>query len=721
MRKDNTMLTRYSIKNLDCTNCALKIEKHLRSKAGLESAVVNFAASELSVETDDITLVRDEAAKVEPGIIIDYCTSRKTADSLNIIELSRGHIRDISFIVMSIILLAVLLASESDLHEMHLSVLEYGIALTAFLLCGYKVLISAVKTVLRKQWFDENVLMSIASIGAFAIHALEEAIGVMIFYQIGELLQNLAVRKSRNSIRKLMEIRPDFANIKTAAGLHRVSPSEVNVNDIITVKPGEKIPLDSEVIEGRSAVDTSVLTGESAPLEKTAGDIVLAGEINLSGVITLRVMKCFEESSVAKILRMVEQASEKKAKTENFITSFAKYYTPAIVGLALLVAVIPPLLINGEAFTTWIYRALVLLVISCPCALIISIPLGYFGGIGGASRRGILIKGSMYIDVLANVKHVIFDKTGTLTKGSFAIKKIVSLCGLSEQELLKIAAVVESHSNHPVAKSVVRMYKEHYGSLENAVITQYSEIPGAGITAYVDNKKIAAGNEFLMKKESVTFDAVDVKETVLYLSIDDKIAGYMIIGDEIKDDAEVCIKRIRDAGINDITMLTGDNRYTAASVAEKLSIQTFYAELLPENKVELLEEVCKRKKQKGTVAFVGDGINDAPVLARADVGIAMGALGTDAAIESADVVLMTDHPSKVAEAIMIGRKTRSIIIQNIIIALGIKIVVLLSGMAGFVSMWGAVFADVGVALIAVMNSTRALHFKYMEITSDRKS
>jgi len=700
------MRTRYTLKNLDCATCAEKVENHLKSIIPFQDASVNFSASVLNVSSKNISLLRNAIAEIEPEIEISEERDHPAYDKIVITDIIQSHFRELLFILLSSIMLVFLIINEKQLHATNAVFIEYALAVTAFLLCGYSVLRDAAKTILRRVWFDEKVLMSIASIGAFSIHALEEAIGVMIFYQIGELLQNIAVRQSRNSIQKLIAIRPDFANVKSAGGLIKVSPQEVHIDDCIVVKPGEKIPLDSIVIDGNSTVDASVLTGESLPIEKAVSDTVLAGEINLSGILTLRVTKLFDESSVSKILKLVENASERKARSENFVTTFARYYTPVIVAISALIAILPPLFISGETFTTWIYRALVLLVISCPCALVISIPLGYFGGIGGASRRGILIKGSSFIDALAKVKHVVFDKTGTLTTGTFEIKKVVLQNGFTEEYMLAMAAHAESNSNHPIAKSIVQFYCNKYGHLDSLAVSEHTEISGGGVSTTFNGHRILAGNQYLMKKEGIAFTPADSKESVLYVSIDNTFAGAIIIGDKIKDDAHNAMRLLHHAGIHDITMLTGDNTDAAQAVADRLSIKTVYAELLPENKVTILEKICRNKTQHGTVAFAGDGINDAPVIARADVGIAMGAFGADAAIETADVVLMTDHPSKVAEAVLIGRATRAIVIQNIFLSLGVKFVILFLGISGFVSMWGAVFADVGVALLAILNASR---------------
>lgn len=705
------MRNQYSLKNLDCANCAMVIENHFRNISGLEDTSVNFSTTTLHISSGDINFIRKEIAKVEPQIEIMPVSETEgevpIAFSRNLFSI---HYRQITMIALSTLFLVFLLLFENQLHKYFFNNGDLLVAIIAFVICGWGVLVKAAKTVVHRQWLDENVLMSIASIGALAIHAFEEAVGVMIFYQLGELLQNMAVNRSRTSIHRLMEIRPDFANLKIESGIKKVPPSSVKVDDIIIVKAGEKIPLDSTIIDGVSEVNTAVLTGESLPKSVKIDDTVLAGEINLTGILTLKVSKIFSESSVSKILNLVENASEKKTKTENFVTVFARYYTPAVVFLSLLISVVPPLVIPDQTFANWIYRALVLLVISCPCALIISIPLGYFGGIGGASKRGILIKGTNYIDALANIGSVIFDKTGTLTSGSFTIRKVIATNKYSEPEILRFAALAESHSNHPIAKSIITAFSDRYGIPDQSLITVHQEISGYGVKAMIDGHTILAGNDALMKRENITHSYCQHNETVIYIAIDSVLSGYIIIGDQIKDDSINAIKKLHKMGIGDIAILTGDNQNAASLVGNCLEINKIYAALLPEHKVEVFEEIEKNKNHKGLIAFVGDGINDAPVIARADVGIAMGALGSDAAIETADVVLMTDHPSKVAEAISIGRKTRLIVTQNIIMALGIKIAFVILGCFGLASMWEAVFADMGVAILAVLNSSRALNF-----------
>ena len=576
------------------------------------------------------------------------------------------------------------------------------IFLTAYIIAGGDVLIKAVKNIFKGDMFDENFLMVIATAGAFAIKEYPEAVMVMILYQIGEFLQEKAVEKSRRSISRLMDIRPDYANIEINGELTKVNPADVKKDDIITVKTGEKIPLDGTVIEGHASVDTSALTGESAPKELKAGDSAISGCINTNGLLKIKVEKEFGESTVSKILELVEHAGAKKAKAENFITKFARYYTPAVVAGAFILAVIPPLILHA-GFSIWVQRALTFLVISCPCALVISVPLGFFAGIGGASKHGILIKGACYMEALSNPDSVVFDKTGTLTKGTFKVTEIHPE-GLTEQELLKMCAHAENYSSHPIALSL----KEAYGEkIDSGKIKEIEEIAGNGVKANIEGSEILAGNSNLMKMFNVEFPLIDSAGTIVYTAKNRNFTGYIVISDEPKEDAKLAINNLKIFA-NQTVMLTGDSQKTARYIAQKLGIDKFYAELLPAQKVEKLEELIADKEKNKSVIFAGDGINDAPVLTRADVGIAMGGLGSDAAIEAADIVIMDDKPSKIAKAILIARKTMSIVKQNIIFALGIKALFLILGAFGIVTMWGAVFADTGVALLAVINSLRAL-------------
>ncbi|MDD5672994.1 MAG: heavy metal translocating P-type ATPase [Chitinivibrionales bacterium] len=620
--------------------------------------------------------------------------------------------KEIVTLSVALALFLVQLFFEDRLHRIPWNIGEYPVALAAYLLAGWNVLTGAFRTIRKGRIFDENVLMAIATIGAFAIHAISEAVGVMIFFKVGEFLQNLAVARSRKSIRALLEIRPDYANIKTKAGLKKVSPEIIRPGDMIVVKAGEKVPLDGIVEEGTSLVNKAALTGESVPATVKPGDVLLAGEINTTALLTLRVTKAFADSSIAKILDLVENATAKKAKTEQFITIFACYYTPAVVFLSLFVAVLPPLLVPGQTFSTWIYRALVLLVISCPCALVISIPLGYFGGIGGASRRGILVKGSNILDALAAIKTVVFDKTGSLTKGLFKVKETVACNGYSKRQILMFAAIAETNSNHPIAKSIMEEADKSPSNLKEEIL-EHQEISGYGVKVKTTAHTIVVGNDALLHRENVEHNTCDIVGTVVHVVIDGVYAGYITIGDELKEDSANAVALLRKEGVQTIAMLTGDNKSAAKIVADELGLDIYHAQLLPEDKVRLFEKISREKKHGGKVAFVGDGINDSPVLASADVGIAMGAMGSDAAIETADVVLMTDHPSKAAEAIRIGKRTKTIVWQNIFFALTIKTLVLGFGACGLAGMWEAVFADMGTALLAVLNSTRAMRIPRM--------
>ncbi len=582
------------------------------------------------------------------------------------------------------------------------------LSIASYIIIGYDIILRAVKNILNGQVFDENFLMAVASIGAIIIGEYPEAAGVMLFYQTGEYFQSIAVNKSRKQIKSLLNIKPEFANLKTDSGIIKVKPEAIKINDIIIVKPGEKVPLDGVIIEGSSTIDTSALTGESMPVDKVIGNDVLSGSINLTGVLTVRVTKIFKESTVSKILYLVEKASNKKSETENFITKFAKYYTPAVVALAAIIAIVPPLIFN-DPFYDWLYRGLIFLVVSCPCALVLSIPLTYFSGLGAASKYGILIKGGNYLEALSNSEIAVFDKTGTLTEGKFEVTEIKTFGEISENDLLSVAAHGEFYSNHPIATSI----KEKFASqINEEFIKDYEEIAGFGIKAKVDGKIVLLGNEKLMNQENISFEkATDKPGTVLYVSIDGKFAGFIVISDKIKKDVNNLVSRLKSVGIKKVVMLTGDNRVTANFVKNKLGLDEVYSELLPTDKVDKVEELFKSKHVKGKLLFVGDGINDAPVLMRADVGFAMGGIGSDAAIESADVVIMNDEPTKVYESIEIAKKTKSIVWQNIIFSLGVKLLVMVLTVYGNVTMPLAVFADVGVAIVAILNASRILRIK----------
>ncbi len=629
-------------------------------------------------------------------------------ESKNIWEFYRN--KDVLKSVGVIVLFTFGLIWQEKLQNTPYAIAEYLVFIPAYLLSGWTVITTAGKNILTGRIFDENFLMTVATLGAIAIRQLPEAVGVMLFFQIGELFQGQAVRRSRSSIKALLEVRPDYANLKINNHLEKVSPETVKIGQTILVKPGEKIPLDGEVIEGQSQIDTSPLTGESVPRTVKVGKTVLAGSLNLEGLLTIRVTKLFGESSIAQILELVEKAKAQKADTEKFITTFARYYTPIVVFISLGIAIIPPLLIPGSTLGEWVYRSLVVLVISCPCGLVISIPLGYFGGVGGAAKRGILIKGSKFLDTLNLVNTVVFDKTGTLTKGVFQVTEVVTHDGLSKSEMLNIAASAQTHSNHPVAKSIREAVPGNIvtDSNETVRVTEYEEIAGHGIRAKVGDRQVLAGNHRLLHRENIPHECRNIEGTVVHIAVDRLYAGYLLISDRVKEDAASAVTALKKLGVDQVVMLTGDDRTVAKNVSQELGLDAYHAELLPEEKVVEIKKLLRQTSNNGKVAFVGDGINDAPAIALADVGIAMGGLGSDAAIATADVVIMTDSPEKVAEAIQIARKTRQIIWQNIGFAVGIKTLFILLGIFGFATMWAAVFADVGVALLAILNAMRIL-------------
>lgn len=591
---------------------------------------------------------------------------------------------------------------------------EMGVFLICYAVAGWDIVWKAVTNILHGQVFDENFLMTIATVGALILGEHSEGVAVMLFYQVGEWFQSYAVSKSRKSITSLMDIRPDYANVERGGKLIQVDPDEVKIGDTIIVKPGERVPLDGKIIKGVSALDTSALTGESMPREVEPGMDVISGCINQTGILTIETTKEFGESTVAKILDLVENASDKKGRTENFISRFARYYTPIVVFAALALAILPPIFLQ-QPFGIWIYRALTFLVISCPCALVISIPLSFFGGIGGSSKIGVLVKGSNYLESLAHAEVVVFDKTGTLTKGSFAVSEIHAV-DVKDSQLLEMAAYAEDYSNHPISLSI----KAAYGKkIDNSRISDVQEIAGHGVQAVIDGRKILAGNAKLMEREHIKYAPSFSVGTVVYLACDGTYAGCIVIEDEIKADAAAAIKNLKSSGIRRTVMLTGDADAVGKKVAGRLGLDQAYTELLPADKVDRVEDLLKEKSEKGKLVFVGDGINDAPVLARADVGIAMGGLGSDAAIEAADVVLMTDEPSKIAAVMKIARKTIRIANQNIVFALGVKFLVLILGALGKANMWAAVFADVGVSIIAILNAIRAMRVKHLDRSAKR--
>ena len=702
------MPTIFRIQGLDCAACGLKIENAIRKLPGVSHAAVDFANLRLHLDATDEGLVRDEIRRIEPEIEISPDDARAEAPKPD-----EGFTpkRELGILLAALVLFGLHALLEDRFHESGWPLLDYGIAFAAYFLAGSNIYVCALRTIRKGDFFDENVLMVIATAGAIAIHALSEAVGVMIFFKTGEFLQNLAVARSRRSIRSLLAARPDTANLQTADGIRPVAPERVSVGEVILVKPGEKIPLDGDVISGRSNLDTSALTGEPVPRKARVGDTVMAGMINVEASIRVKVTKPYFESSISKMLELVQHASARKAATEKFITTFARWYTPAVVVAAAGIAVIPPMLMHGADFETWIYRALVVLVVSCPCALVVSIPLGYFGGIGRASRRGILVKGSNFLDALSAVKTVVFDKTGTLTLGRFEVQTIVRRNGHSEAQILEFAALAELHSTHPIGKSILAKATEQGMVLDGASISEHVDIPGKGVQAVAGGRRILVGSDGLLHQHQITHDVCDFEGTAVNVAVDDVHAGYILIGDTEKPDARETVSELRKIGIERIEMLTGDNRRAAEKTAKHLGMDAFHAGLLPEDKVRIVEKIKSAAPRGAKLAFVGDGINDAPVIARADVGVAMGALGSDAAIETADVVLMTDSPLKIVEAIKIAKQTRQVVWQNIVLALSIKVLFVVLGALGMASMWEAVFADMGVSLAAVVNSTRALREK----------
>lgn len=694
---------------LNCAHCAEVINEKVLKLEGIESSNLNFINKKLSIEIkksinekDVIENVVDIINDTEPGLDIQINYEKAKTNKVTIEE-NKSDLdkKDLVKLIIGSVVYIYGIYQTATGFESQFSNLIF---ILAYIIVGGEVLLKALKNAIKGRMFDENFLMAIATVGALAIGELPEAVGVMLFYQIGEFLQGIAVGKSRKSITALMQIRPDYANLKVGSEIKTVSPEEISVGDVIVVKPGEKVPLDGVVVEGISMVDTSALTGESVLREISVGEDILSGFINKNALLTINVTKEFGESTVAKILDLVENASSKKSKTENFITKFSKYYTPAVVISAMLIALVPPLVIPDAMFSDWLYRGLIFLVVSCPCALVLSIPLSFFSGIGFASKNGILVKGSNYLEALKSVDTVIFDKTGTLTKGVFNVTK-VSPVGISEDELLEYAAFAEANSNHPIAKSILKYYDK---KIDLDKTDSYEEIAAYGVKISYNGENILAGNEKLMRKENIFYSPAKEVGTVVYIAVNKMYRGYIVISDEIKDDSIEAIKKLKAIGIKEVVMLTGDNEKVASSVAAELGLDKVYSNLLPNEKVDKLEEIYKEKTEKEKIIFVGDGINDAPVLARADVGIAMGGLGSDAAIEAADVVLMTDEPSKISKAIEIASKTNKIVWQNIIFALGVKIIVLILGAGGIATMWEAIFADVGVALIAVLNAMRAM-------------
>ena len=742
---------RLVLSGLTCANCANKIETKVNNLDGVKEASLNFTTSTLIIESDGskekneiIIDAKEIINKLEPEVkvydkdevnmkikSINTCTDGKCSlkhgecnsnhnhrgdhghtldeDHSHSHKESHGHSHDHShsepislkdnlrLIIGALVFVGAILLDRNSTLTIVLFVLSY-------LLIGGNVLLTAIKNIARGEVFDENFLMSVATLGAFFIGEYPEGVAVMLFYEIGELFQSYAVNKSRKSITSLMNIRADYANVIRNEIEEKVNPESISIDELIVVKPGERVPLDGVIINGTSFVDTSALTGESVPREITKGEEILAGFINTNGVLKVKVTKSFKESTVSRILELVENASNKKAPTEKFITKFARYYTPVVVFSAIALAVIPPLVIKDASFNEWLSRALIFLVVSCPCALVVSIPLGLFAGIGGASRKGILVKGGNYLEALKDVNTVVFDKTGTLTKGVFKVTEINNV-NIEKEELLRIAAISESLSNHPIAQSIINEYGKTIDSKE---LVNYEEISGHGVKTSLDESEILIGNYKMMEKYNINYKKVNSIGTIVHLAINNEYKGNIVISDEIKESSKAAIKALKEIGISQTVMLTGDNKNVADKVSQLVGVDKVYSELLPGDKVEKVEEIIKNNKSKGKVIFVGDGINDAPVLARADIGVAMGGIGSDAAIEAADVVLMKDDPEALVSAIKVARKTNKILWQNIIFALGVKILVMILGAIGMANMWEAVFADVGVTLIAVINSTRCL-------------
>ena len=691
--KEELQLT---LEGLNCANCARKIEEKVGKMEGVKESNLNFTTTTLNVklerkvkEEHAINEIKKIVEALEPHVKVEKKVSGKTN-----VQRAKFEVKPTLIIGTILYLIAVI----GDFK----GALALILFVASYLLIGGEVVLTAIKNIAKGQVFDENFLMTVATIGAFTINQYPEAVAVMLFYEIGETIQGYAVNKSRSSISSLMDIRADYANIIINGKEKKVSPETVKVEDVILVKPGEKVPLDGVVIEGESFIDTSALTGESVPRKIVPNDEILSGGINTSGLLKVKVTKKFGESTVSRILEMVENAASKKADTEKFITKFAKVYTPIVVVLAILIAVIPSIFIKDALFSTWLYRALVFLVVSCPCALVVSVPLGFFAGIGGASKKGVLVKGSNYLELLKDLETVVFDKTGTLTEGVFSVTEI-NTNGIDKEKLIEVAAMAESFSNHPIAISII---KEYGKEIDKEVIKEYKEISGRGIKAVINNEEVLVGNSKLMNEFNILYNEVDSIGTVVYCAINGEFKGSIVISDKIKENAVEALINLKKAGVKKTVMLTGDNKKTAYKVGEKINIDEVHSELLPLDKVKEVEEIMKRSNKNGKLAFVGDGVNDAPVLARADIGIAMGGIGSDAAIEAADIVLMKDDISALVDAINVSKKTNKILWQNIVFALGIKILVMVLGTFGIANMWTAVFADVGVTIIAIINSTR---------------
>ncbi|MFW5769528.1 MAG: heavy metal translocating P-type ATPase [Spirochaetota bacterium] len=698
-------LKRYRIRGLDCASCANEIETALRKLEGFDRASVSFSTNTIMIPEDRREIAEETISKIEPHARIveriDAGRGETVSTGIPAVVLRIGRIG------LALALTVVGVIFHDVLHDTPLRTGEYAVFLTAYILVGWPVLAGAARNIMRGRVFDEMFLMSIATIGAIAIHELTEAVAVMLFYSLGEYVQERAVDRSRRSITSLMDLRPDFARTVSNGVTTEVDPESVEVGAVIEVRPGERIPLDGEVIRGESEVDTSALTGESVPRRVESGKSVLSGFVNGPGTIRVRVTRPFSKSSVSRILELVEDAAARKAPTERFITRLARVYTPIVVGIAAAIAFVPPVVIPGATLGEWVYRALVMLVISCPCALVISIPLGYFGGIGGASRNGILVKGANYLDALTDLSTVVVDKTGTLTRGTFEVVRTVPQDGFAREEILRLAALAESHSTHPIARSIRAAYS---GDIDDDAVTDVREEKGFGVVAQADTRRIIAGSDRLLVREEIDYDEYEAEGTVVHVAVDGIYAGYIVIADTLKPDAAEAVAEIKKLGVESVVMLTGDNESIAKHIAEEAGIDAVYAGLLPEEKVAKVEEIAAALPEGKRLAFVGDGINDAPVLMRADIGIAMGALGSDAAIEAADIVLMDDRMGGVGDSIQAARRTRSVVLQNIWLALIVKGVFLTLGAFGIATMWEAVIADMGTSILAVLNATRTLRF-----------
>ena len=703
---------RYRLRGVSCPSCIAKIEEHLRQVKGLEGSTANLAEGTLELPPEMADIARTIVSRVEPGAEI---AEAEMAGEEGAEEEEEGK-WTLPVIAVSGLLLMSGLVFRTRLQATPHRWAEYAVFLTPYIAVGWPVLLKALRNLGRGQLFDENFLMALATFGALAIRELPEAAAVMVFYSLGEYLQDRSVDRSRRTIKSLLRINPDYANVENGSELRKVSPQEVSVGETVVIKPGERVPLDGEVLDGASYVDASALTGESVPLEVLPGRTVLAGMINGQGLLRVRVAKPFSESSVSRILDLVENASSRKSRTEQFMTTFAKYYTPLVVFGALGLAIVPPLVLPGQSFSTWFYRALIMLVISCPCALVISIPLGYMGGIGASARHGILVKGANYLDALAELDTVVFDKTGTLTLGVFEVTDVVPAEGFDRESLLAIAAAVEAYSTHPIAQSIQRSCPEGREGLE---VTDYTETPGRGVSARVNGSSVLAGSAVFLRDSGIATEALSLPGvnvgggSEVFVAVGDRLAGKIVISDRIKPDARTAIVDLKRLGVRETIMLTGDAEAAAESVAAAAGIDRYFAGLLPDEKVAKFEQVRTGvpNPSRNKVAFVGDGINDAPVIARADVGMAMGAMGSDAAIEAADIVLMDGSLRKVPTAVRIAKKTRAVVRQNVAFALGVKALVLILGAWGSASIWEAVFADVGVALLAVFNAMRTLTLK----------